>query len=300
LHDRLLTLPTVSRLITVKWVPGKLDARWGSILTSLLSRAIHLTTHAPGSAAEREAHLLLRESARILLWTIPERRGENSQSDTADDTTERSNPAYSATIRRRLQLAEQNQWLQLVDEAIAAELDMDAQTQMQARHERSRTRTYQVAMEKAASGQVRSAVQLLSGLPAVEPGPSTTSAIKALFVTEPLPPPQAIRHSQIVSKARLIPAKVITEDSARRRLFASTLRRILGLLGSAIRTFGRCLRHRKAQKRFASLHSYGATLHSSPLWLEYGPNYELLQFESPPGDCVPLDSARCYSKPRLD
>ena len=60
-----------------------------------------------GSPAEKEAHLLLRESARLLFW-IPDKDEEASN-------TVKDNLQLTKSIRTRLQLAEQGGWIDLIN-----------------------------------------------------------------------------------------------------------------------------------------------------------------------------------------
>ena len=213
LMDKFLQLPTVCPLRTLKWCPSRLESRWASILEQRMAAAITATKHAPGQPTEILHHLLLREIARLVLWQ------PQMQAD-AENPNEYDQPALLKTIKTRMRMAERREWEQLMDTYLTALQGRDHQGQRRVPTMASETQTLQNAMTRAEEGNVTGAVQLLTGLPPVQPSLETLEAIKKLFHTQPLTPDNSIKCTAAVLRCRRIAAKPTTEEATRRRLFS--------------------------------------------------------------------------------
>ena len=252
-----------------------------------MAAAIAATQHAPGQTTEIAHHMLLREIARLVLWQ-PQMQTDNE--------TDIDRPAILKTVKDRMRLAETRQWNKLIDGYNQALLSRSPMDHNRVPAAASDVKTMQNAMTRAEAGNVRGAVQLLTGLPPVEPSQETLEAIKKLFHTQPLTSDNAIKCTTAVLRCRRIPAMPITEEATRRRLYslsAGAEPGPSGMRNSHIKALSRTRTGTETFRQFTSMWTSMALRPAvTRIWL----NLKVAPLRKPTGGVRPIGLCECLLK----
>ena len=169
IHDdqRLLecleNLPHKLPFKTLLHCPGSLAVRFGGVFSKQFWQFAWAVEHSTDFKQQRIAALLLRWTPALILRDVVLKSG-------ADEDSSTENASTAASVKRRLQLAERNQWLTLALELESAiksfkeqhvarpTVDDDA---LQPPKLSSDTKLYTNACRKIAGNCIRSAVQML-------------------------------------------------------------------------------------------------------------------------------------------
>ena len=252
-----------------------------------MAAAIAATKHAPGQTTETAHHMLLREIARLVLWQ-PQMQ--------ADSETDLERPAILKTVKDRMRLAETRNWNKLVDDYNLALLSRSPTNHSPAPAAASEVRTMQNAMTRAEEGNVRGAVQILTGLPPVEPSQETFEAIKKLFHTKPLTPEDAIKCTTAVLRCRRIPAMPISEEATRRRLYSLSTGAEPGPSGMRNSHIKALSRTRTGTETFRQFTSMWTSMALRPAITRIWLNLKVAPLRKPNGSVRPIGLCECLLK----
>ena len=168
-------LPSAYVAAPLLWVPRSVRSQVGAVLRQLLDEASRLASAENGNEEAETAHLLLRNAPQLLLhW-------QSNQPQQPEDMA--SAGCIAAAIEKRLSLARNGQWDDLIKDYLAAPApprSPGAQASAGADEPLSQARA-QAAALRARTGSLRGAASLLTGGAPVPPGPETDDAIKGLF-----------------------------------------------------------------------------------------------------------------------
>ena len=264
LLQSLRAIPTIGKLRTYKWVPGRLDQRWGSMYAGLINAAVQATLLTPDTDEEEQAHLLMREAARITLW-IP-------TTTSAEEETSTTNASAYKLVQKRLQMAEEGKWNTLIAHFLEQELLPNEPREAK---QATRIRQLDNAVQKIAEGNIKGATQILMGLPRVEPSQSTVEAVFKLFATEPLSEPNQARLDEACKKAHEAQQRhplALTIETTRKRLHALNAGAQPGPSGLRNGHITTLLKTRQGAESFLAFSQLWANFRLSPritiLWLQ--------------------------------
>ena len=204
---------------TMQWAPRALRERVAAVLRDLLADAILATQLEVGTPREALAHRLAWAAPSLLLRPPPGK-------DAADEG--QAGAAAAAAVRSRVQLAEAADWQTLLQDALrdrrehrrrAAEAE--ALRQPTATDEADALRRGQAAVNKVHAGNLRGAVQVLTGEGVADGGPDTEAKLRALVLEDP--PSQAAREqlrAELEAATKHVSAPRVTVRALRRRMRA--------------------------------------------------------------------------------
>ena len=193
-------LPCPTLGATAKFVPQHLACRYAA--TRL--RALELAMEAESNKIKRTRVAAYSKLAAampyLLLHHVPPSQDQSVVP-----------PSFRAVLTRRLLLAEQGQFAELIREAMSTEefhaqvaRDRPAGAPRSLPAELQRRRDLERAAERAEDGCLRAAAQQLRPAGTLEPGTDTTAMVKELYLTAsaaPLPPRPAHKaYSQVLPK----------------------------------------------------------------------------------------------------
>ena len=164
---------------TVRWIPARLEPRFGNLYSQLMNHTTLLTIQQPNSEETELWHRILQRSPGWILAATK---------DTDEDAGDHTGASYYAIIKKRIQLAGAGEWLELYGAYIKDIQDKKAKhtAQDRTRTKPTRARVLETIVKRINQGNSKSAMQLIHGLPPVTPSDETVTAIQKLFVTAPL------------------------------------------------------------------------------------------------------------------
>ena len=163
---------------TMQWCSRQLRGRVASQLTAAIAAAVVATQLSPGTKHELEAHRWAWAMPSLLL-----RAAENTGTEGSEKTA-----ATTQMVRRRLQLAESSQWLELLEDALrdreeqADRTSQEAPRQGPAGEGAARLREAQASVSKARSGNLRGGIQVLTGEGVAEGTTATEEVMRGLVL----------------------------------------------------------------------------------------------------------------------
>ena len=182
LFSALRQLPEASPRQTVLWIPRRCRQQASDILRQLLVAATDTLDLPLGSRRAEIDNRLMRASGMLLFRQLPD------QKDNAAVGCGGGEPGAVATaIRKRLRLAANSQWQELVDDCLS---DLQSGPARQSSPTQAGDSisdgALQAAAVKAKHGSLRGAAAILTSGPRVPPGLETDEKVKQLFRTEAL------------------------------------------------------------------------------------------------------------------
>ena len=191
-----MDFPTLPSCPTLKWIPKHLSRRYAAARLRILNWAMEAessTPRLPALRIEAWSRLALLLPYFILHDTTRPNTPHNTTQPNTPHPLSSNSAAIRRTLTRRLLLAEQCDFLTLMDEARKA----DHAASLHASNAPVRTRTrgemLAAASDRAEDGCLRTAARLLMGDSVLPRTEATADAVQALYTHEPqqpLPPPR--------------------------------------------------------------------------------------------------------------
>ena len=204
LLNALEELPQAYRLPAVLWVPRSLRPQVAALLRQQLARATSACAR-PYTDTEARIDVLLLLHLPQLVLRPP---GVVPPDASIDDNI----ASVVSVLRPRARAAREGKWLELVQELIDEFAKRSPSSSPQppqgADDAELSPALAQAVASRARTGALRSAAAMLTGQPAVPPGPTTDAAVRALFHTSPRPEPEDVRLSAAAAAARSSPRRL--------------------------------------------------------------------------------------------